>query len=62
MRLDKACGSVAALMRNLLTFWLSLPSKRPFRLYFRQTSPARLFSQCVMIEYIHPMCIRGRRR
>jgi hypothetical protein len=38
------------------------PSQRVFFTEFRQTSPSRLFSCCVMIGCIHPICIRGRRR
>jgi hypothetical protein len=33
------------------------PVKKVFFTEFRQTSPVRLFSQCVMTGCIHPMCI-----
>ena len=36
------------------------PATKAFFTEFRQTSPSRLFSRCILIGCIHPMCNRGR--
>ena len=43
LRLEEEGGTVAALLRNKLTFWSSHPARWHFEAHSRQISPARFF-------------------
>jgi hypothetical protein len=60
--MEEMCNTVAGCLKNRRILRPIYKAGRPFRLYFRQTSPARLNSQSVMPGCIHPKSIRGRNK